>query len=152
MKTCMPSAGFSKLASEYSGKQKLWNSNYAKILRHILSHYAHVNYFGSVLIKMNVRTRTLTLYVHFPKYCELITWTCSFCRPHKSFWIISFEGTYLNFWIDLWSYVSLSVQNLCCSQNNLSAFLSTQHSLMHILNLRTSIFHSSAAFKAQIFM
>ena len=99
---------------------------------------------------MNVRTRTVTLCVRFHKYCDLKTWKCSFCRSHKNLRIIFFEEVDLDFWTDLQKYVPLSSQNLCCSQNNLFTFLSTQHSSMQMSKIRTSICHSSAAFEAQI--
>ena len=75
-----------------------WNKSFERAITpqniwHILSHCIYVNWFGSVLIKMNARTRTVTLCVHFPKNCELRTWTCSFRGSRQSFWIIYFEGT-----------------------------------------------------------
>jgi hypothetical protein len=51
--------------------------------------------FGSLLIEMNVRTRTVTLCVHFPKFCGLKSWKYLFCGSQKSFWIIRFKGTEL---------------------------------------------------------
>jgi len=45
-------------------------------------------FFLSVLIKTNKGTWTVTLCVHFPKFCELKAWTCSYCGSHKNFLIM----------------------------------------------------------------
>jgi len=99
---------------------------------------------------MNVRTRTFTLSVHFPQYCELKTWTFSFWGSHKNFLIITFEGMYLNFEQRYKDACLFRYKTCVFSRNNLFTLLSTQHILTQNSKLRTSMCQSNAAFIVQI--
>ena len=133
-----------------------WNKRFEtaftpKLYGIFLSHCIYVNWFGSLFIKMNARIRLLLC-----TYISLSTVNSKFELVHSVDHIRASELFLLweltNFCTDLWICVSLSAQDLCCSQNNLFTFLSTQHSLMQISKLRQSICHISQAFIFQIFI
>ena len=107
-------------------------------------------FIWSVLIKMNVLTRTVTLSVHYPKYYKLKTWTCSFCGSHKSLWLVSSEGTDI-FFEQIYKGTCPFQYKTCFAVKYPFRFLSTQHSLTQISKFK-HIFHSSPAFIVHIFI
>ena len=86
---------------------------------------------------MHIDTRSVTLSVHFPKYCEVKPRTRSFCGSHKSFRIIFCRNglKILNTFIKKRATFGT---DLCCSQHNIYAVLFTKHNLMQ--NFKDQVF------------